>query len=182
MSEQLSKQEQVVNLVKEGKYTRKEIKEMVGCTANVFATYLSAMRNAANFTGVDICPIEEEIEVDGKIKKVMTVTSFKAAEAAKAERAAASGRASTKTPAERLEAADRRVERTSSALDSAKERYEANEDNRELELRYEKAKIEAELAEIEQARAKALVEAQESEADVEADDAAAAEETEEELM
>jgi hypothetical protein len=165
-----SKQDVVVRLVQEGTHTRQEIKDAADCTSGALASYLSGMRNAAKFTGAAVCPMEVVLE-DGK--KVFTAVTFEAAEEAKAAKAAtASASTSTKTPAERLEAATKRVDRCDSALDKAKERYEAAEDNRELELRFNKAEIEAELASIELKRAEALVvEDEDADADdIEAED------------
>lgn len=154
----MSKQDLVVKLVQEGIHTRQEIKDAVGCTSGAFATYLTSMRNAAKFTGAEICPIEEEKEIDGVVKKVFVVTTFQAAEEARAERAATNtSTAAAKTPAERLDAAQKRIARCESAVDRAIERSEAAEDNVELQLRAEKAQIELKLAEIELERAKALV-------------------------
>lgn len=158
-----SKQDVVVRLVREGVHTRQEIKDQAGCTAGALASYLSGMRNAAKFTGAEVCPVEVSLD-DGK--KVMQVTTFALAEEAKAERATKTKSASTKTPAERLEAAKKRVEKCGVALDKAQERAEASEDNRELELRFKKAEIDAELADIELARCEALIVEDESMDDV----------------
>lgn len=171
-----SKQEVVVEMVQAGTYTRAEIKEGAQCTSGALASYLSGMRNAAKFTGSEICPIE--VDVDGK--KVFQVTTFAKAEAIKAERVASnSSSTSAKTPAERLDAAEKRVTRVSNKLEKAEERAEANEDSRELQLRWDLAKIEVELADIELEKAKALVADQpileEDEADTEV-------ESEDELM
>jgi len=158
-----SKEEIVVGMVKAGIHTRQEIKDESGCTSASLASYLSGMRNAAKFTGVSICPIEIEDD-DGK--KVFRVILFADYEAAKAERAANKpSAASKKTPAERLDGAEKRLIRCESAYDKAKDRAEADEDNRELELRSDKAQIELELADIELKRAQALIDSDEAEAD-----------------
>ena len=157
-----SKQEQVIELVKEGKHTREQIKEQVGCTTGSLASYLSTMTNIARFGDAVLCPISDK---DG----VMSVTTYEEAEAAKAERASGRTAVAAKTPAERLEAANKRVTRCTNALDSAAERASKDDTNRELELRHNLAKINAELADIELARAKDLVNEDDSAAETEVD-------------
>ena len=154
-----SKQEQVIELVKAGASTREEIKEAVGCTTGSLASYLSTMSNIAKYTDTEMCPITKE---DG----TMGVTTHALAEEAKAAKAASRpSAASKKTPAERLEAAEKRVVRCTNALDSATKRAEDNDGNREMELRSDLAKINAELADIELARCKELVASVDAEAD-----------------
>lgn len=179
-----NKQQIVADLVKQGIYTRAEIKEQAGCTSAALASYFSGMRNAAQFTGVAVCPVETEKEIDGEVKKVFVAMTFEDAEALKAEKAATRSAASAKTPKERKEAADKRVDKCSTALDKARERHENAPDNEELKLRFQKAEIELRLAEIEQSRAAELI----TEDDAAADDAEVEAEapteapTEEELM
>lgn len=161
----MNKQEHVVNLVKAGIHSRTEIKELVGCTSAALASYFSGMRNAANFTGAEICPLEIEKEIDGEKKKVFTVTTFDEAERIKAERAANRTSAAAKTPAERKAAADKRVTKCEGTLDKARERHEGDPENEEIKLRFQKAEIELKLAEIELKRAAELVTGDDAAAD-----------------
>ncbi len=154
-----SKQEQVIELVKAGESTREQIKEAVGCTTGSLASYLSTMSNIAKFTDAVMSPVTDE-------NGIMSVTTFAEAEEAKASRAASRpAAASKKTPAERLEAAEKRVVRCGNALTSASDRAEANEGNREMELHHQLAEINAELADIELTRCKDLVSSDDAEAD-----------------
>jgi len=155
----MSKETIVVEMVKAGQSTREEIKDAADCTSGSLASYLSAMRNAAKFTGAVICPIEvaagTEEDADRKVFQVMT---FDEVEEIKAERTAnRPSAASKKTPAERLEAAKKRLIRCENAAEKAVERAENDDSNEELELRADKAQIEVKLAEFELARAEALV-------------------------
>lgn len=144
-----SKQDVVVRMVQEGKSTRVEIKDAADCTSGALASYLSGMRNAAKYTpGSELCPVTDE---DG----IMSAVSFEEAETLKAEKTTAT-KGPAKTPAERYEAADKRVDRTAAVIVKAQERFDNAPDNRELELRLKKAEIEFELAEIELSRAAAL--------------------------
>lgn len=159
-----SKQDIVVKLVQEGIHTRSAIRKAADCTAGALASYFSGMRNAAKFTGASICPIE--IDLDGK--KVFTVKTFEEVEEMKAAKAATKpASTSTKTPAERLELAEKRINRCTGALEKSNERAEAAPENREVELRAAKAKIELELAEIELKRVNELIDADEAADDVE---------------
>ena len=53
-----SQQERVQEMIVAGKYTRAEIIAEVGCTPGSFASYLTAWRSAAKFTGAPCYPIE----------------------------------------------------------------------------------------------------------------------------
>lgn len=155
----VSKQDQVIELVKAGASTREQIKEAVGCTTGSLASYLSTMSNIAKYTQSAMCP------VTAPETGIMSVTTWEEAEEAKAAKAASSPSAvSKKTPAERLEAAEKRIIRCTNALDSAKKRAEDNEGNREMELRASLAEINAELADIELARCEDLVASVDAEA------------------
>jgi len=160
MNNMASKQEQVIELVKAGKSTREQIKEAVGCTTGSLASYFSTMSNIAKYTDTEMCPVTDPET------GIMSVTTHALAEEAKAAKAAnRPSAASKKTPAERLEAAEKRVVRCTNALDSANKRAEDNEDNREMKLRADLAGINAELADIELDRCKDLVASVDAEAD-----------------
>lgn len=53
-----SHQEHVQEMISAGKYTRADIIAKVGCTPGSFASYLTAWRSAAKFTGAPCYPIE----------------------------------------------------------------------------------------------------------------------------
>ena len=53
-----SHQEHVQELISAGEYTRADIIAKVGCTSGSFASYLTAWRSAAKFTGAPCYPIE----------------------------------------------------------------------------------------------------------------------------
>lgn len=53
-----SHQELVQEMISAGEYTRAEIIAEVGCTSGSFASYLTAWRSAAKFTGAPCYPIE----------------------------------------------------------------------------------------------------------------------------
>ena len=58
MTASKSHQEHVQEMISAGKYTRAEIISEVGCTSGSFASYLTAWRSAAKFTGAPCYPIE----------------------------------------------------------------------------------------------------------------------------
>lgn len=66
-----SHQEHVQEMISAGEYTRAEIIAKVGCTSGSFASYLTAWRSAAKFTGAPCYPIEV-MEGDRKVFKFMT--------------------------------------------------------------------------------------------------------------
>jgi len=172
-----SKQDVVVRLVKEGMHSRVAIKEEAGCTSGALASYFSGMRNAAKYTGEPLCPVEIELE-DGS--KVMVAKTIEEVESIKEERAATrTTAAAKKSPEERYEAAVSRLSRCESALDKLDDRISSadGEVAEEVTLRFEKAKIEVRLAEIELDRCKGLVDSSE---DVEEDEDT--ESSEEDLM
>lgn len=143
----MSKQDIVVKMVKESKYTRQEIKDAAECTSGSLASHLSMMANAAKYTGEALCPIEEEI--DGK--KVMTVKTYNEVQDAKEARKGSTASRSTKSPAERLKAAELRLVKCTKAAAKFDERMEVIEDDdipEELQLRNDKAQIDVRLAEI----------------------------------
>lgn len=151
----MSKEQIVVDMVKAGESTREEIKEEAECTSGSLASYLSGMRNAAKYTGVAICPVEI-VDPNDEDRKIFTVMTFDEVEEIKAERVAKPA-ASKKTPAERLEAAEKREARCDKAVEAADKRADADPDNEELSLRAQKADIEFKLAGIELERAQMLV-------------------------
>ena len=143
MSEVKSKETIVVEMVNAEKYTREEILAASGATPGSLASYLTAMRNAAKFTGAACCPIE--VEEDGK--KIFKVTTWDEAEAVKAARVPKTKKSEPKTFEERLDAAQKRVAKVTIQLDKAKAAFEETE-TRTSELRVTILEAELELAEI----------------------------------
>ena len=143
MSEVKSKETIVVEMVNAEKYTREEILAESGATPGSLASYLTAMRNAAKFTGATCCPIE--VEENGK--KIFKVTTWDEAEAVKAARVPKTKKSEPKTFEERLEAAQKRVAKVTIQLDKAKAAFEETE-TRTSELRVTILEAELELAEI----------------------------------
>ena len=143
MSEVKSKETIVVEMVNAEKYTREEILAASGATPGSLASYLTAMRNAAKFTGATCCPIE--VEEDGK--KIFKVTTWDEAEAVKAARVPKTKKSEPKTFEERLDAAQKRVAKVTIQLDKAKAAFEETE-TRTSELRVTILEAELELAEI----------------------------------
>ena len=143
MSEVKSKETIVVEMVNAEKYTREEILAASGATPGSLASYLTAMRNAAKFTGAACCPIE--VEEDGK--KIFKVTTWDEAEALKAARVPKTKKSEPKTFEERLDAAQKRVAKVAIQLDKAKAAFEETE-TRTSELRVTILEAELELAEI----------------------------------
>ena len=128
--------DQVAELVREGKHTREEILDKVGCTVAGLASYLNTMRNAARFSpGAEICPIEKD--------KIFTVGTYAEFTAMKAERVAKKPAAAKLKSPEQLHAeATKRVEKCNQAV----ARY-ADKDGEEAELRHSVAVAELALAE-----------------------------------
>ena len=143
MSEVKSKETIVVEMVNAEKYTREEILAESGATPGSLASYLTAMRNAAKFTGATCCPIE--VEEDGR--KIFKVTTWDEAEALKAARVPKTKKSEPKTFEERLDAAQKRVAKVTVQLDKAKAAFEETE-TRTSELRVTILEAELELAEI----------------------------------
>ena len=143
MSEVKSKETIVVEMVNAEQYTREEILAESGATPGSLASYLTAMRNAAKFTGATCCPIE--VEEDGK--KIFKVTTWDEAEAVKAARVPKTKKSEPKTFEERLDAAQKRVAKVTIQLDKAKAAFEETE-TRTSELRVTILEAELEIAEI----------------------------------
>ena len=143
MSEVKSKETVVVEMVNAEKYTRDEILAESGATPGSLASYLTAMRNAAKFTGATCCPIE--VEEDGR--KIFKVATWDEAEALKAARVPKTKKSEPKTFEERLDAAQKRVAKVTVQLDKAKAAFEETE-TRTSELRVTILEAELEIAEI----------------------------------
>jgi len=137
MSEKISQQDKVVEMLREQKYTREEIMDTVGCNSACLASYLTGMRNAAKFSGTPICPIEK-VEGDKKIFVLGSYEEFQTARTPKVKAASAA-----KTPAQRYAEAVKRVEKAEKAV----ERY-AGAEEAEGVLRFKIAELELELAQL----------------------------------
>ena len=77
-----SHQELVQEMISAGEYTRADIIAKVGCTSGSFASYLTAWRSAAKFTGAPCYPIEV-----GENKIFQFMTADEAAEVRPASKA-----------------------------------------------------------------------------------------------
>ena len=77
-----SHQELVQEMISAGEYTRADIIAKVGCTPGSFASYLTAWRSAAKFTGAPCYPIEV-----GENKIFQFMTADEAAEVRPASKA-----------------------------------------------------------------------------------------------
>lgn len=143
MSEVKSKETVVVEMVNTEKYTREEILAESGATPGSLASYLTAMRNAAKFTGATCCPIE--VEEDGR--KIFKVTTWDEAEALKAARVPKTKKSEPKTFEERLDAAQKRVGKAITQLNKAKAAFDETE-TRTSELKFTICEAELEIAEI----------------------------------
>lgn len=139
-----NKLDKIVACIREGNQTRAEVIAAAGCTTNAFASYLTSLRNAAKYAGTNICPIEKEI--DGK--KVLVMGSYEEFEALKATSASAA--AGVEKPlAEQHAAAIKNVNKTAMALAKFQARKEAGEKFEKGgidDLRFQIAKLNAQLA------------------------------------
>lgn len=109
--ETVNKQDVIINLVKEEKWTREEIIAKAGCTVNAFASYLTTMRNIAKYSGAALCPLDKTVD-DKKILGVCTYAEFEAVKSAASSM-------SVKTPkslAEVYQAAVKRVRKAEIAV------------------------------------------------------------------
>jgi len=149
-----TKQDKVVEMVKAGKYTRKEILEAVGCTSGALASYLSGMRNAARYTGAVLCPVEVAGEVAGE--KVFTVMTIDEAETQRAESTVKRSSGPAKSPSALLDLAQKRVDKAARTETACKLRLD--KDSSEVnQLYYDAAVIEGRLAALLLEAAKELV-------------------------
>ena len=124
--------------IEAGGATKESLLELTGTTDKGLASQMTYLRMMGH------CPMKQD---DGTYKIV-------SAEEWDTHRSAGGGTTGKiLTPAERVEKAEKRSKRATSAYDSAKTRFEADEDNRLNELKFIKAEAELEISEIELGKA-----------------------------
>lgn len=114
-----SHQERVQEMISAGEYTRADIIAKVGCTSGSFASYLTAWRSAAKFTGAPCYPIEV-----GENKIFQFMTADEAAEV-RPTRTKAKAKSKGKNPlvardrlAQRILQSTNRIDKLEDAADS----------------------------------------------------------------
>ena len=134
-----SHQELVQEMISAGEYTRADIIAKVGCTSGSFASYLTAWRSAAKFTGAPCYPIEVG---ENKIFQFMT-----ADEAAKVRptRAKSKAKSKGKNPLVTRDRLEQRILKLSTRI----EKLEDAPDSEINELKLTIAKAQRRLLEIE---------------------------------
>lgn len=124
--------------------------------------YESVMSNFSMLRLMGKCPVKD-VEVDGVLTyRFVTSEEWESMKAEKAANAGAKRTSVTKSPAERLIAADKRTDRCEKALVSAAERAKSAPNDELLALRQQKADIELKIAVIEHSTAKEAVDNDES--------------------
>jgi hypothetical protein len=134
----MAMRDQIKEAIEAGGATRESLLELTGTTEKGLASQFTYMRMMGN------CPMKQ---ADGTFKIV-------SAQEWEDHKGASSGAAaSSLTPEQRVEKAEKRSKRAAAAYDNAKKRAEANADNRLYELKFIKAEAEFEIAEIELGKA-----------------------------
>lgn len=133
-----SHQELVQEMISAGEYTRADIIAKVGCTPGSFASYLTAWRSAAKFTGAPCYPIEA-----GENKIFQFMTADEAAEVRPAPKAKSKSKG--KNP---MVTRDRLEERILK-LDTRIAKLDEDAESEVTELKLTIAKAERRLLEIE---------------------------------
>ena len=134
-----SHQELVQEMIVAGKHTRAEIIAEVGCTPGSFASYLTAWRSAAKFTGAPCYPIEV-----GENKIFQFMTADEAAEVRPASKAKAKSKG--RNPLATRDRLEQRILQLSTRIAKLDEDEAASERD---ELKLTIAKAERRLLEIE---------------------------------
>lgn len=137
MTASKSQQELVQEMISAGEHTRAEIIAEVGCTSGSFASYLTAWRSAAKFTGAPCYPIEVG---ENKIFQFMT-----ADEAAEVQPTRAKSKPKGKNP---LVTRDRLVQRILQSTNRI-DKLEDAADSEVNDLKITVAKAQRRLLEIE---------------------------------
>ena len=133
-----SHQELVQEMISAGTHTRAEIIAEVGCTSGSFASYLTAWRSAAKFTGASCYPIEVG---ENKIFQFMT-----ADEAAKVRPASkAKSKSKGKNPLVTRDRLEERILKLNTRIDKLEDTAESEVNGLKLTI----AKAERRLLEIE---------------------------------
>ena len=135
-----SHQELVQEMISAGEYTRADIIAKVGCTPGSFASYLTAWRSAAKFTGAPCYPIEV-----GENKIFQFMTADEAAEVRPASKSKSKSKSKGKNP---MVTRDRLEERMLK-LDTRIAKLDEDAESEVTELKLTIAKAERRLLEIE---------------------------------
>lgn len=114
-----SHQELVQEMISAGEYTRADIIAKVGCTSGSFASYLTAWRSAAKFTGAPCYPIEV-----GENKIFQFMTADEAAEV-RPTRAKAKAKSKGKNPLVTRDRLEQRILQLSTRIDKLEDAAES---------------------------------------------------------
>ena len=134
-----SHQELVQEMISAGEYTRADIIAKVGCTPGSFASYLTAWRSAAKFTGAPCYPIEV-----GENKIFQFMAADEAAEV-RPTRAKSKAKSKGKNPLVTRDRLEQRILKLNARIDKLEEGVESEV----TELKLMIAKAERRLLEIE---------------------------------
>lgn len=107
-----SHQELVQEMISAGEYTRADIIAKVGCTPGSFASYLTAWRSAAKFTGAPCYPIEV-----GENKIFQFMTADEAAEVRPASKAKSKSKSKGKNPLVTKDRLEQRILKLNARID-----------------------------------------------------------------
>ncbi len=134
-----SHQELVQEMISAGEYTRADIIAKVGCTSGSFASYLTAWRSAAKFTGAPCYPIEV-----GENKIFQFMTADEAAEVRPA-RTKSKAKSKGRNPMVIRERLDQRIWKLSTRIDKLEDAAESEVNSLKITI----AKAQRRLLEIE---------------------------------
>lgn len=134
---ELSKLEVIVDLIKKGVYTRKQIIEQADCTTASFASYLATLRMGAKIGGTATCPMENS---ETGVMSFGLFTDWEASKAVAEKKPA-------KPLAERREIAAKKL----TAAYARQENFEQAEDDGSVlhELKRKRVKLLSSLAKVE---------------------------------
>lgn len=135
----MAMRDEIFNAIEEGGATKQSLLDLTGTTEKGLASQMTYLRMMGK------CPMVKE---DGTYKIVSTEEweSYKASRVSKTA-------GKTLTPAEKVERAQKREQRASTALDNAKKRADSDPDNRLFKLQVVKAEAELEISSIELGKA-----------------------------
>lgn len=139
----MAKRDIIIEAIEEGGATREALMEAAEVDSKGLASQFSYLRLMGK------CPIADDEGV------YSFVTADEWEEIKEVRKANAKSNQPAKTPEERLEAAEKRVDKCKKAAANAADRFNKSDDDHELELRSNKCDIELELAEIELEKAQA---------------------------
>ncbi len=130
----MAMRDQIKESIEQGGATKESLLQLTGTTEKGLASQFTYLRMMGN------CPMKQE---DGTYKIVST-------EKWEAHRASSGTKSEANlTPKQKVEKAEKRSKRATSAFDAAKKRSDNDPENRLLQLRFVKAEAELEISEIE---------------------------------